>query len=234
MSNVAQVRTIRAFYEDSAKSKVTIKYAGVVGVPATPPVMKANNDGRTIGLLTPSRQVVDSGTNTIISYTTDVRISPLDKLLVSNVGGVVKFRDQPVANLVTADIFSSGSWNSDSWDYYIKVGADGTGTDIGYEAGAYGAMEFDQGKKDPTQIKQFTFVTDENEFIVEPKGGKRIFGSTCRLSMQGMPKASVPIDLSWDEANQNYSMLSPQFSFYVDEFALIDGARIGFSLSARN
>ena len=236
--NTLNAGSARLFYEDSTKSKLTMSFNGIVEDDEMMiPLLQLNNDGRSLTASFVGKQIVNGGTNTLLTFFTSERVSSLDKVLITNSNSSLsplEFRDLPCANRIKVDVFNTGAWEHDLWDYYITVGVDGGVTQFGYEAGAYGASEFDHNRKDATQIKQFTFDSSANEFIVEPKGGKQIFGRTCRLSMEGMPKATIPIDLVWDEANKNYSASDINYSFFLDEFTLLNGARMGFSLSARN
>ncbi len=234
MSNKIQVRTIRAFYDSAAQSKLTVKFTGIVADANKPTLLLTANEG--VKIFTPviqGYQVVDGGTNTLITYTITPEIKELDVLLASNSGAVPsEFRDIRVRNLVTANVFDGGIYGSDHWDYYIKIASDGA-TAIGYTANLHGVMleELGKAKGNQTKLRQFT-IDNAGGIVIEPSFHRQ-FGNTLTLSIEGVPRASLPLILTWDVVNSNYSMAAtPNLVYMYDEFVAITGALIGFSISA--
>ena len=230
MSNKLQVRTIRAFYEDTTKSKLTVLYAGVVPSGDEPTLeIDVNNGAKALTATLTGRQVLSG--NTLMSFETSEQLHSVDVIRLSNFGVTPSpFNDVRVANNIRI-VGATGSYAADHWDYKVTIDTDGSSA-IGYTAGEHGTMT-DLGKTtNIKKVRQFT-IDSNGEIIVEAAYGRE-FGKQCTISIEGVQRASIPLRLAWSEANSNYTLQSTQLVYLYDTFQELVGATIGFSITEHN
>jgi len=233
MSNKLQIRSVRAFYEDSTKSKLTIKYAGVVPIGDNPtPILDINHGSKAMPTTFIGRQVIDGGTNTLFTFETSAQVHSVDEVRVSNTANVpTEFNDVHVANNVTVH-GTNGSYNADRWDYVMRVDTDG-GTAVGYTADEHGSyLDLGKAGQNVKKVRQFT-IDNAGEIILEGTG-EREFGLSCTVTIEGVQRASIPLTLAWSETNLNYTLTSTQLIYLYDTFVELIGASVGFSICEHN
>ena len=234
MSNKVQLRSSRAFYENSAVSKLTTKFMGIVPSGDEPALLiDINHGAKALTATLLGSQIVDGGTNTLLTYETSEQIHSVDEIRITNGSLTVPsvFIDAEVANNVRI-AGANGGYDSDSWDYKIVLDTDGSSA-IGYTGGEHG-IRTTAGKAGHNikEVRQFT-IDDAGEIIIEANG-ERTFGKSCTVSIEGVQKASIPLRLNWSETFQNYSLQSTQLIYLYDTFTELIGATVGFSISEHN
>jgi hypothetical protein len=242
MSNKLQVRTARAFYDNPLNSKLTVKFSGVIDAADMPDLqLKINGSAKSGTAMPTGVQVVDGGSNCIITYNTDLEIHPVDRVVVSNVTDKgPKFYGIPVDNRVKV-VGATGGYSSDDWDYKMVVGSDGdTPPEYGYIANVTGELITtslkNKSSRNRPHITYFTIQEDTGAIRLEcgTDGTDRLFGKSCTVELEGFGRAVIPLKLTWSEANKQYDMDDIQIAYLGDTIKELVGATVGFSISEHN
>jgi hypothetical protein len=237
MSNKTQIRTIRAFYDNPLTSKLTAKFNGVIDAADMPDLdLKLNGTAKT-GTATPTGvQVIDGGSNCIITYNTNIEIHPVDRLTASNTTDKgPKFYGLPVDNRVHV-IGATGGYSSDDWDYKMVVGTDGgSPAEYGFIANVTGEIVHPtlKSSRNRPHLTYFTIQEDDGSMRLEcgMDGTDKLFGKSCTLEIEGMGRAVVPLRLGWSEADKQYEMHDIQIGYLGDTIKELVGATVGFSIT---
>ena len=242
MANVLQVKSIRVFYDTPVKTKLTAKFNGVITSGNEPDiVLDVNGGSKTVTTTAGGIQIVDGGSNSLITYATSVEIKETDYIVASNTDGakLPVFYGVAVDNRVVANPNTSYQYDSDDWDYYITLGKDGgSPEEYGYIANVIGGLNLNDGKAGRNSIPLTYFTVEDGTGSMRLECGKdgtsQLFGKSCTVSIQGVPRAVVPLKLGWNETLKQYEMIDIQIGYLGDEFKTMVGGKVGISISAHH